>query len=128
MSFCKLQYVNTELQRVMEAKDGGPFEVEAVVHTSATYGDRFRPILKHRCFILTAGGSCCPSGCCCKRCTPTWSATDLAWALNATVRECRIVPESPLACSYSVDYLIVYISPTNSFIKKAIDRGTPPHI
>lgn len=43
-----MQFINTELQRCLEASEGGPFQVDVVVHTTATYGDRFRPILKHR--------------------------------------------------------------------------------
>ena len=43
-----MQYTNSEMQRCNEAAEGGPFEVDVVVHTTATYGDRFRPILRHR--------------------------------------------------------------------------------
>jgi len=43
-----VQYVNVELQRCLQAGEGGPFVVEVIVHTTATYGDRFRPIIKHR--------------------------------------------------------------------------------
>ena len=43
-----MQFFNEEMQRCLVAKDGGPFEVELVVYTTATYGERFRPIIKHK--------------------------------------------------------------------------------
>ena len=43
-----VQYVNTELQRCQQAEEGGPFEMEVVVQTTATYGERFRALIKHR--------------------------------------------------------------------------------
>ncbi len=43
-----VQYVNTELQRCLQAEEGGAFEMEIVVQTTATYGERFRAIIKHR--------------------------------------------------------------------------------
>ena len=42
------QYVNYELQRCLEASEGGPFDIDVIVQTTATYGERFRPIIKHR--------------------------------------------------------------------------------
>ena len=49
-----LQYVNTELQRCLQAEEGGSFEMEVVVQTTATYGERFRAVIKHRSEAIPA--------------------------------------------------------------------------
>lgn len=48
MMVVMVQFHNEEMQRCKVAKDGGPFEVEIIVYTTATYGERFRPIILHK--------------------------------------------------------------------------------
>lgn len=45
--------------------------------------------------------------------------------VHKLVSPCRIVPSGSASCNYTVDYALVYITSTNSFLKKAIERGRP---
>ena len=45
---CVLQFKAEEVQRCVKAVKGTSFEVEVCVATTATYGDKFRGICRHR--------------------------------------------------------------------------------
>lgn len=57
-----MQYINYELQRCLKASEGGPFEVDIIVQTTATYGDRFRPVIKHRSEMIVFNQHCAVFG------------------------------------------------------------------
>jgi len=40
------QYKTEELQRVIHAKPGEAYTVDGCVNTTATYGDKFRPLTR----------------------------------------------------------------------------------
>ena len=43
----KSQYNTEELQRVIHAKPGEAYTFDGCVNTTATYGDRFRPLTRY---------------------------------------------------------------------------------
>ena len=44
----ELQFRTDEVQRCVDAQPGKCFEVQATVATTATYGDKFRVVCRHR--------------------------------------------------------------------------------
>ena len=49
-----VQFKTEEVQRCIKASKGKYYEVEVCVATTATYGDKFRGVCRHRYFIPSA--------------------------------------------------------------------------
>ena len=47
-----MQFKTEEVQRCLKGSKGKGFEVEVCVATTATYGDKFRGVCRHRCLPL----------------------------------------------------------------------------
>ncbi len=65
-NFLMLQFRTEEVQRCLEAQSGLSYKVEVCVATTATYGDKFRGVCKHRydccswALVCRGAGRVCP--------------------------------------------------------------------
>lgn len=53
-----VQFKTEEVQRCIKASKGKFYEVEVCVATTATYGDKFRGVCRHRYFIPLCSTTC----------------------------------------------------------------------
>ena len=54
-----MQFKTEEVQRCVTGQKGKFFEIEVCVATTATYGDKFRGVCRHRYILCPLGTSSC---------------------------------------------------------------------
>ena len=110
------QFRTDEVHRCLEAQSGSAYEVEVCVATTATYGEKFRGVCRHRCEYCSCWAQKPDLLSNLKKCQrgilmPQTNACD------------RLKADGPQWSTWKADFALVYVAPVNGLLKKAIERG-----